>query len=94
MPPLLPLRRSAKIVAAHPDVELVIPLSIEGVQAFEKSLQQLAGSKFEIGAAVCAVYIFLQAFSIPGSFVMNLLSGVVFGSAVGVPLLAVENAWP
>lgn len=82
-------RRSAKVVAAHPDVELAIPFSIEGVQAFEKSLQQLAGSKFEIGLAVCAVYIFLQAFSIPGSFVMNLLSGVVFGSVVGVPLLAV-----
>jgi len=63
-------------------------MSLEGVQEFERAIKQLSGSKTEIIIAFCALYTFLQAFSIPGSFVMNLAGGVLLGSAVGVPLIA------
>jgi uncharacterized membrane protein YdjX (TVP38/TMEM64 family) len=42
--------------------------------------------------AYCAVYIFLQAFSIPGSFVMNLLGGVLYPVSQAVPLIAALTA--
>jgi uncharacterized membrane protein YdjX (TVP38/TMEM64 family) len=54
----------------------------------EGDLRKLAASQWEITVAFCALYTFLQAFSIPGSFLMNLIGGVLLGSVVGVPLIA------
>lgn len=68
--------------------QIRIPTSLHDVQNLGAILSfYTASNYYSVMSAFGAVYIFLQAFSIPGSVFLSFLAGALFGVAVGVPLV-------
>jgi uncharacterized membrane protein YdjX (TVP38/TMEM64 family) len=67
---------------------LKLPTNFQEVKDISEILSMYTDNNYySVMAAFGAVYIFLQAFSIPGSIFLSFLSGALFGVAVGVPFV-------
>jgi len=67
---------------------LKIPTKLQDVKEISQILSLYTDSNyFSVLGAFGAVYIFLQAFSIPGSVFLSFLAGALFGVGVGVPFV-------
>eukprot|EP00026_Physarum_polycephalum_P005321 Phypoly_transcript_05353.p1 GENE.Phypoly_transcript_05353~~Phypoly_transcript_05353.p1 ORF type:complete len:246 (-),score=28.34 Phypoly_transcript_05353:543-1280(-) len=72
--------------------QIRIPTSLHDVQNLGAILSIYTVSNYyTVISAFSAVYIFLQAFSIPGSVFLSFLAGALFGVAVGVPLVCATS---
>jgi len=72
--------------------QLKIPTSLQEVKMVGSILSLYTDSNYySVISAFGAVYIFLQAFSIPGSVFLSFLAGALFGVKVGVPLVCATS---
>lgn len=83
-----------KAAAAHvaQDVDGIasmrMPTTLRELQSARHVLHAAVQAHLPVSlAAFSLTYLFKQAFSIPGSSVLNLAAGALFGSAVGIPLV-------
>jgi len=67
---------------------LRIPTKLQDVKEISQILSLYTDNNyFSVLGAFGAVYIFLQAFSIPGSVFLSFLAGALFGVRIGVPFV-------
>lgn len=86
---LLVIALLAKWTAAD-EGKLYFPSNLEQLK---EVVTQLAGVHlYKVLPLFCAAYLFKQAFAIPGSMLLNLLAGALFGWKVGFLLTCVLTA--
>lgn len=67
--------------------QLRLPRSIADVRTISRILSNYTQNYYyQVMGSILALYIFLQAFSVPGTIFLNLLSGTIFGIWVAFPL--------
>ncbi|KAN0062967.1 hypothetical protein ACQY0O_004789 [Thecaphora frezii] len=70
-----------------------IPRSLEQLQDLNRVLQHYKSENFaQVMLCWFIVYIFLQAFSIPGSMYMSILAGALWGVPIALPLVCASVA--
>ncbi|TKY88113.1 hypothetical protein EX895_002823 [Sporisorium graminicola] len=81
------------VISPEDKAHLKIPRNFEDLQQLNTILQHYKSAHF-FRVLLCwvVVYMFLQAFSIPGSMYMSILAGALFGVPVALPLVCVSVA--
>lgn len=70
-----------------------IPKSFDDLKSLNSVLQHYKSSHFtQVLLCWVVVYMFLQAFSIPGSMYMSILAGALFGVPIALPLVCASVA--
>jgi len=71
---------------------LKVPSSIAELKEIQHTLRTLAENHFSLVlSSYCTLYLFKQAFSVPGSAALNLAAGLLFGMS-GWPLVSILSA--
>lgn len=72
---------------------LKFPSNFEDLTALASLLQDYKSDNLEyVMLLYCSAYLFKQTFAIPGSFLMNLLGGALFGTWLSFPLVCLLTA--
>eukprot|EP00455_Lapot_gusevi_P001124 TRINITY_DN10458_c0_g1_i1.p1 TRINITY_DN10458_c0_g1~~TRINITY_DN10458_c0_g1_i1.p1 ORF type:complete len:282 (+),score=44.15 TRINITY_DN10458_c0_g1_i1:79-846(+) len=72
---------------------LGIPRSLDDAKKLSRLLDKYSSQHlYPLLVVFCLVYVFKQTFSIPGSFLLNLMSGALFGVQYGFPLVCILTA--
>ncbi|UJR27227.1 hypothetical protein I4U23_008523 [Adineta vaga] len=72
---------------------LHFPRSIEAVKNLSNTLQHYRDDHLAyLLLLYCSAYLYKQAFSLPGSAILNLLGGALFGTWIGFPLCCLLTA--
>jgi uncharacterized membrane protein YdjX (TVP38/TMEM64 family) len=85
----------AAIITSRISVKLTLkfPTSVADIKTLVDELQSVKNDQMELVFLLfCMGYLFKQTFSIPGSFLLNLFAGAIFGSWIGVSSACVLSA--
>ncbi|SPO48399.1 uncharacterized protein PSANT_06088 [Moesziomyces antarcticus] len=81
------------VIAPEDKASFKIPRSFDDLKALNAVLQHYKTDHFaRVLLCWVVVYMFLQAFSIPGSMYMSILAGALFGVPLALPLVCVSVA--
>ncbi|CBQ69866.1 conserved hypothetical protein [Sporisorium reilianum SRZ2] len=81
------------VISPEDKAHLRIPRNFDDLQQLNTILQHYKSAHFyRVLLCWVVVYMFLQAFSIPGSMYMSILAGALFGVPVALPLVCVSVA--
>lgn len=70
-----------------------VPTTIRDLKELQGTMKVLVENHFWLVlTAYCALYIFKQTFSIPGSVALNIAGGLILGRQIGWPLVCVLSA--
>eukprot|EP00727_Mastigamoeba_balamuthi_P014766 m51a1_g9915 hypothetical protein (307) ;mRNA; f:134499-135669 len=82
---------AAPVLAPEHRAKLRLPRSVADVQDISQALGHYTDSNFcSVALLFSACYVFLQAFSIPGSVFLSILAGALFDMWVGLGLVLVS----
>lgn len=81
------------VISPEDKEHLKIPRSFDDLQQLNTVLQHYKSEHFaRVLLCWVVVYMFLQAFSVPGSMYMSILAGALFGVPIALPLVCVSVA--
>jgi len=82
-----PLNKESDRASLH------FPRSIEGLKNLSNTLQHYRDDHLSyLLLLYCSAYLYKQSFSLPGSPILNLLGGALFGTWIGLPLCCLLTA--
>jgi hypothetical protein len=82
-----PLNKESDRASLH------FPRSVEGVKNLSNTLQHYRDDHLTyLLLLYCSAYLYKQSFSLPGSAILNLLGGALFGTWIGFPLCCLLTA--
>ena len=73
--------------------QIYFPQDLEQLKAVTAALRESQRENYYLVIVIfCSAYMYKQMFAIPGSFFTNILSGAIFGTKIGFPLVCILSA--